>query len=104
MRTPRLVLMLGVCALAVACHSSPRLAANVVAGSHGDGVSREGAGVRDWHLYPAIVELTGTPEIDAIGDLHGDPTVAVHVLTAAGLIAPNPGALQPTFGPEVRTF
>jgi hypothetical protein len=42
---------------------------------------------RDWGRYPAVFTLTGTQEIDAIGDLHGDPTVTVQVLSAAGLIA-----------------
>lgn len=77
--------MVGFGGLAVACRASHPLAANMVDRSH-----EEAAAARDWRAYPAVVEITGTSEIDAIGDLHGDPEVAVAVLTAAGLIAGNP--------------
>jgi hypothetical protein len=43
-------------------------------------------GNRDWSAAPAVFTLTGAPEIDAMGDIHGDPDAALHVLTAARLI------------------
>ncbi len=90
------LLVLGSGALPAGCRASHAPQESVVAGSHADRVhgqndDREGDGPRDWHRYPAVVELTGRSEIDAIGDLHGDPGVAAAVLTAAGLIAANPG-------------
>jgi hypothetical protein len=41
---------------------------------------------RDWSASPAVFTLTGTPEIDALGDIHGDLDAAVHVLNAARLV------------------
>ena len=78
------VLILGLSVAAVACGSSTSLKPSVTAGAQVE------AAVRDWQRYPAVVALTGTSEIDAIGDLHGDLPVAVAVLRAAGLISPNP--------------
>ena len=90
------LLMLGLGGLAVACSSSVSLASNTTSGSqasvvHPRNVDYGRSTARDWQMYPALVELTGRSEIDAIGDLHGDPTVAEAVLTAAGLITSNPG-------------
>jgi hypothetical protein len=53
----------------------------------GGAAPREGgvAG-RDWQQDPAVFTLTGTKEIDVLGDLHGDPSVTERVLIAAGLI------------------
>lgn len=44
---------------------------------------------RDWNRHPAVVTLTGAQEIDALGDLHGDPEVATRLLAMAGLITPS---------------
>jgi len=41
---------------------------------------------RDWSTAPAVFTLTGVPEIYAMGDIHGDLDVALHVLAAAGLV------------------
>lgn len=41
---------------------------------------------RNWTDAPAVVTLTGTTEIDVVGDLHGDNVVAATLLSAAGLI------------------
>lgn len=54
-----------------------------------------GRPARDWEQYPAVVSLTGTSEIDVLGDVHGDPSVTESVLEAAGLIAPAAGATPP---------
>ena len=42
--------------------------------------------VRDWATAPAVFTASAAREIDALGDLHGDPDVAVRILSAAGLI------------------
>ncbi|HEY8925135.1 MAG TPA: metallophosphoesterase [Polyangia bacterium] len=42
--------------------------------------------VRDWTTAPAVFTASAAREIDALGDLHGDPDVAVRMLSAAGLI------------------
>src|SRR5450432_441749 len=41
---------------------------------------------RDWAAHPAVVMLTTTQEIDALGDVHGDADVTFRMLVAAGLI------------------
>ena len=41
---------------------------------------------RDWSTAPAVFTAAAAPEIDALGDLHGDPDAAVRMLAAAGLI------------------
>lgn len=44
---------------------------------------------RDWSQAPALVTLTGTSEIDALGDVHGDLAATTRMLAAAGLITPS---------------
>jgi hypothetical protein len=44
---------------------------------------------RNWQQDPAIVTLTGTSEIDALGDVHGDLAATARMLAAAGLITPS---------------
>jgi hypothetical protein len=44
---------------------------------------------RDWSAHPAVVMISGVDAIDAVGDFHGDPEVAYHLLTSAGLIGPG---------------
>ena len=44
---------------------------------------------RDWVEFPAVFTLTGTQEIDALGDLHGDIGATARVLSAAGLVTPS---------------
>jgi hypothetical protein len=41
---------------------------------------------RDWTAHPAVVTITGAQEIDALGDVHGDPDATFHMLAVAGLI------------------
>lgn len=41
---------------------------------------------RNWEHDPAIVNLTGTTEIDALGDVHGDLAATARMLSAAGMI------------------
>lgn len=62
------------------------LAASTVFGCKGAG-SDPGKPRRDWTTYPAIATVSGATEINAVGDLHGDLTVTIRLLTAAGLIS-----------------
>jgi hypothetical protein len=41
---------------------------------------------RDWSAHPPVAVVTGTQEIDALSDVHGDPDVTFRLLAAAGLI------------------
>ena len=50
---------------------------------------RRPAWSRDWQQDPAIVTLTGTSEIDALGDVHGDLAATARMLSAAGLDHPS---------------
>lgn len=58
--------------------------ATMHAGCHGG--SGGGGFARDWSAHPAVVTMNGAQEIDVLGDPHGDPDAAFHVLAAAGLI------------------
>jgi hypothetical protein len=42
---------------------------------------------RDWAAFPAVFTFTGATEIDALGDIHGDPSAMVRVLRAGGVIS-----------------
>ena len=44
---------------------------------------------RDWTRYPAIFTATGIDEIDALGDVHGDPAAMIRTLVTAGLVSPT---------------
>jgi hypothetical protein len=44
---------------------------------------------RDWTAHPAIATISGATEIYAVGDLHGDLTVTIRLLSAVGLISPT---------------
>jgi len=44
---------------------------------------------RDWATAPAVFTSSSATEIDAVGDLHGDPDAAVRLLIASGLISPS---------------
>jgi hypothetical protein len=57
-----------------------------VCGCRGGAAARDGGAGRDWTQDPAVFTLTGTTEIDVLGDVHGDPNVTERVLAAAGLI------------------
>lgn len=52
-----------------------------------DLASSVGPGGRDWSKDPPVATITGTTEIDAMGDIHGDPATALKVLKAAGLVS-----------------
>ncbi len=45
---------------------------------------------RDWHTYPAVVQVDTNEDVFAIGDAHGDPQRLGAVLVAAKLIAAAP--------------
>lgn len=47
---------------------------------------------RDWNKYPAVLQLTTSEDVFAIGDPHGDLDRLTGVLLAAGLIAAAPSA------------
>jgi hypothetical protein len=51
------------------------------------GGSTPNSGARDWRRSPAVFQADNVSEIDALGDVHGDPAVTVRVLAAAGLVA-----------------
>src|SRR5438552_13173614 len=58
-----------------------------LAGSGGCTSSPSPGGIaRDWASDPAVFTLTGSQEIDALSDVHGDLDVTIRVLSAAGLI------------------
>ena len=59
----------------------------VAAGCGSGAGSSDAAAGRDWERYPAVFTSEDVPEIDVLGDVHGDPDVTIRVLTAAGLIA-----------------
>src|SRR5436305_1914679 len=46
---------------------------------------------RDWLKHPAIVEIDTAHDIYAVGDAHGDYERLVELLTAAKIIAGDPG-------------
>jgi Calcineurin-like phosphoesterase len=64
----------------------PSLALLVWGCGRGGAAPREGGAGRDWQQDPAVFTLTGSKEIDVLGDVHGDPGVTERVLVAAGLI------------------
>ena len=45
---------------------------------------------RDWSANPVVVERQNIPEIDAVGDLHGDYDKAVKLFVGAGLLREAP--------------
>ena len=55
-----------------------------------DRPSSAAAPTRDWKTSPAVVELSTTEDILALGDVHGDYERLVRLLAAAGVIAPAP--------------
>jgi hypothetical protein len=66
---------------AASCHGAPR-----TSGPGAADAAPAPLAIRDWARYPAVFTLTGTHEIDVLGDVHGDPAAAVRVLGAAGLV------------------
>ena len=50
--------------------------------------------VRDWKLYPAVVELPAVRQLYALGDVHGDYDKMVELLAGTQLIAARPATPQ----------
>src|SRR4051794_35057646 len=59
-----------------------------------DATTGQGQPIRDWQKHPAVVEVDTPHDVYAVGDPHGDYERLLTVLTAAKVIAGDPGPPQ----------